>query len=319
MIVINNLGVRVDRFAIERSASSIFNYLDAFQQRGLQAFIAVECGPTGHEKGLSDLWPEHHPDWWKPNHEVAVSRSIDPTPPNHELGKSIRMDYPKTHAAEVSRRWPANHVKEASSTWPPPSHPDPGVPADHHTWDSSEHETWTSRANPNAVPPPVTHAVDNSNLFPAGHLWASSKTWQPAGVHNTITSRSWWPNHTLGDSSSRISPPFHTTLMSGRWEHQASNSQQSWPPNHERLVSDGWGLGHVMRYSVMWPPNHAQYASNTWTRPQPSWPPSHNTAQSESWGTTPTGPGDWPTWPPGHSWFTTFRDAMPTIPTRLPW
>lgn len=313
MIVINNLGVRVDRFAIERSASSIFGYLDAFQQHGRESFVAVECAPSDHERGISNTWPERHPAWWKPNHQKAVSLSYDPFPPNHELSASERNTYPKTHIKAVSDRWPANHAKEASATWPPPSYP-----SDHAYWASSGHEVQRSISHPNEAGQPFpTHSLTDSGQFPAGHIWESSKSWPHEYQHDKVISRGWWPMHFSYESRGGVGPPRHATEISGTWVHQTSVSQGRWPPNHSNLVSDGWGLGHQMQYSGRYPPNHVVYASGTWPGPRPAWPPSHTATMSDSWPNHPTGPSDWPTWPPDHSWYTTAQDWVPS--PRFPW
>lgn len=313
MIVINNLGTRVSRFAIDQSASSIFSYLDAFQQHGRESFVAFECAPDDHEEGISNTWPRRRPGWWKPNHQKAVSLSYDPFPQTHQVSASEQNDYPKTHSKVISDRWPANHAKEASATWPPPAYP-----SDHPYWTSSGHEVQRSISHPNEVGQPLpTHALSDSSQFPAGHNWDSSKTWPHEFEHDKVISRGWWPMHTTSTSRGHVSPPKHSVLFSDRWVHGTSVSQSKWPPNHVNLVSDGWGQGHEMRFSGRYPPNHTVYASQTWPGPRPSWPPSHTAKMSDGWPNHPTGPSDWPTWPQDHSWFTTFKDVTPSAPS--PW
>ncbi len=297
-VALNAMGTDPNLFNnIDTAAREIFEYIGAIRTFGRGFFMATEAVPEDHLQGVSSTWPDDHPRWWPPNHTTGVSRSYEPPayPPNHTQYDSSQYPGPAPHQTDVSRCWPANHLKDASVTWPaPPNH---GVFASFNE------------------PPPPSHALAASKTWPASHMCSASSTW-PAD-HDLTVSRTWWPQHTQADSSTRVWPPLHLQTVSNMWQHQTAVSQASWPPNHYPSVSNGWGPGHTVNISAEYPPGHLSYASTTWPGPQPTWPPSHTDKDSREWS-TPT-PSPWPPlFPPDHSWFTTFKDLHDVVP-RIPW
>lgn len=285
-------GTEVSAFDVDQAARSLFDYIGAVRVEGRATFMASACAPATHIEGVSNTWPAVHPDWWRPNHIVSISKSYEPVwpPPNHDEYHSEHDTPPPPHSTSLSSSWPANHLLESSTTWPaPPSH---SVVAS---------LTLPTPANP-------------TDQWPAGHSQTASSTWPTD--HEQLVSRTWWPHHTESDSRQHIVPPLHIDSISRNWAHQASVSQAQWPPNHYSSVSDTWGPSHQTGTSACWPPGHLSYPSNSWPGPQPSWPPSHSSTASQAWGEP--GPGSWPIFPGDHSWFTTFQDVIPFVP-RIPW
>ncbi len=289
----NQIGNQVNEWDIETAARSIFAYIGFIREQGRAYFIPEEAPDKDHLQGISGTWPDNFPRWWRSNHQTGVSLSYDPhrLPYNH--GSAITRQYPSNpsqpHDKNLSKQWPANHYWHTSLSWP--------VEGD---------------------PPQLSHETQVSGTWPAGHSYEDSRWWdENLNPHDLLVSRSWWPQHTASDSSTRIIPPLHREHVSHYWVHDTQLSQNTWPPNHSSLVSDGWGPGHSMRQSSAYPPNHVVTASATWPGPQISWPPSHTLTVSATWG-EPV-PGPWPLFPPNHTWFTTFRDIVTPVVPRVPW
>ncbi len=277
----DQFGVTVSAAQLADISSQLFGIIGAIHERGEASFMATEPAPKIHLKGVSDTWPSfpfgEHPSWWQPNHLISISQGLEP------------------HNAATSGRWPPNHMQQASATWPAPPGPTP------------THWLYTSVQSP-PPPPPTGHAVAVSGTWPAGHAYAESSTWP--NTHEPTTSRTYWPGHNLSNSQGQVWPPLHTTDNSGRWLHSMEISSQTWPPNHNRVVSEGWGVGHAVNVSSTYPPSHIAYASNTWPG-RLSWPPNHTLAMSNTWGNPASQP--WPILPPDHNWFFTVKEIIPFV------
>lgn len=297
MLVEGMQGTQVFEPEIFSIANEIFSYIGVLREQGHEAFMAENCAAGNHIKGISDTWAPGHPDWWQPNHQSGVSLSYDPYTPggtHTTLATELAPAPVKDHHYAVSESWPPNHFFNASATWSPPP--------------TQQHEIFISWSH---VFPSPHHATEVSKTWPAGHRASASDSWVPP-EHDPVISRTWWPSHSQANSLAHNVPPAHKGDISARWLHGSQQSMQQWPPNHDRLVSDGWGPGHSAHLSGTYPPGHVGYASYTWPGPMLIWPPSHVKKQSDAWGDPP--PGSWPVFPPGHSWWSTFLDLRNLVP-----
>lgn len=281
--VIDQMGTEVFEWHLFDMANHLYDYIDAINEYGEQAFMAAECELANeHMTGVSETWPPHaKPRGWPPNHLPTISNA--------------REDHSISH----SSAWPPNHQQGSSETWPPPPFTD--------------HQIFVSYSSD-----PV-HERAVSKQWPPNHTQGHSGSWNEPAPHEVNTSRTWWPEHGADDSRQRIVPPLHYDLTSTQWEHNIEASSYSWPPNHNHTVSGGWGPSHLASRSSYYPPNHVNYASGTWTQPEP-WPPTHTNATSSTWPSSPSGPGSWPVFPHDHSWWTTFQESVPLVPVpRFPY
>ena len=270
---------------LDDMAREILAYLDAFWEVGRGAFMALEPAPVAHEIGISDTWPPLHPDWWQPCHLVSNSRTY--APENHSSYDTEQN--PNAHENSVSAQWPANHDVSPSNTWPEPPPPPHGA-------------AFSVLGDP---PAPPDHEASITEMWPAAHGAVASQTWspKPSLAHDIVISRTWWPQHTRGDSRSMTWPPFHDDEVSWTWDHDIETSIMQWPPNHNVNVSLAWGQQHQMGISVHWPPSHVAYASTGWPGPQPAWPANHTASVSATWSEPSQTP--WPIFPADHTWWDT--------------
>ncbi|MFG0241759.1 MAG: hypothetical protein ACF8R9_03120 [Phycisphaerales bacterium JB054] len=296
--IIDRYGDVVSDRDIDQHARLIVEYMGAIRHNGREAFMAEGCAPGDHLRGISSTWPPDHPRWWPPNHLWSISDSYDGDAPDGDHSTFESSTIPTgPHNVTVSAQWPANHLWYASNTWLPPR-------GGHKIFvsysDDPYHETGVSRSWP------PSHAADSSSTHPG------------PPEHETKVSRTWWPNHNFEDSSQLEMPPHHHTAFTQTWEHESDLSQSLWPPNHQRVISLGWGGGHNRGTSASYPPGHHAVVSREWPGPQPNWPPGHTLAASASWGAPPD-QGEWPVFPPDHTWFTSVKQVRPPWEWVWPW
>lgn len=289
-------------------ARGLYEYIGVIRERGREFFMAEEPVEASrrreHAVIISDEWPSNHPSWWPPNHRRNVSETIKPEYPRRPPWMLQPVDpawppLPSEHARSISGRWPANHDLWFSQTW-----------------EGFDHDLELSVV-PGQWPNPTLprHVSELSKHWPPNHAYQLSRSW-PA-EHFQVNSRVWWPMHVWSDSSQRRFPPMHSKWTTDHWSHDLELSRSIFPPNHLRMVSASWPMGHQQGVSVHYPPNHISYISSSWPGPQPQWPSNHARELSEQWS-NPAPPAGWPLFPRDHSWFTTFS-LTPGIVPRNPW
>lgn len=193
-------------------------------------------------------------------------------------------------------------------------------------WPQGDHEQSVSQFYPDvhgtiaSLTSTPEHSRTRSNSWPANHLYSISEEWQEGG-HSIQTSEmeSWPANHI--HEYSRYWAEEDPDWPDEPWDHTEETSS-TWPPNHQRYVSNDRPPDHQPERSAIWPSGHGQVESNdhmwptnethqvdisySWDHNQgtsSTWPPSHVEQVSGTWVPTHN-PQTSNGWPSGHSSYT---------------
>lgn len=184
----------------------------------------------------------------------------------------ISQDYPVDHGFTLSSWYPDNHMYTVTLQWPdlPPGRHNTALTANDstHVINFSK-EQWPGNHNYDVSAGTGTDPGDHSRSLSTqwendpNHSITRSGTWDPPGTHEPQVSRTFPPDHSESNSSTRT-PEQHRSSVSGTW-HDASTSSNShgiafsakWPTNHHLPHSPTWpGPTHHGAVSAAWPNNH---------------------------------------------------------------